>query len=630
MSYSADHFEEIAHAVRKNGRNVPKDQGELLNAPGSWIQNLKKRSHGLANVPTHVLQTVTAAYTATLERAKSSHGAPAAVTEAPREEPGPRSQATPASSPERAISDWSVSPEEGRQRTTHTVGSSMVEETPLAPQTRLPQRKSLQTDRYRLDVMPMSSLDEEEDMEVQLPRRADDEYEEEQESTNSSAQHIQTQQLRSQADMGVANTPPCAQPRHEVIPGTVAAEPSKLEQDNAKTRQHKRMKPIDLDFHGCSKPQDTISGAGATRMQSLKRLQMDTQETVVSSSIVPATLTQTQTPSVPAPSRRKAGWTPEIIEVESSGSTAGEEMAALQVKREDSDNAEDERETPLDEFTAAYPGYNASQNGTQTNFLKACLCLEYLRGERALRDYLYDEFIRLFSHKYLDYVNDAGPDQEPLSAIEWFNIQGGQPVYTRQVVHNQNLDQVLDFYGDEVAIIRGQVEQRDSEEVEETGEAQGPALPREEEQAEAMEVDLPQPVAAIVFEKPRAVASRATPATTREERGASTPVQRVTPRRVFEESPAQGSSRGASTAAAVQSPRVGSPQLGSTAFSAVPPSSIRSNAPVGTQYMLQLSSRQASTGEEDAQRRRERMRAALRKRASNSARSSSSKARSVV
>lgn len=169
------------------------------------------------------------------------------------------------------------------------------------------------------------------------------------------------------------------------------------------------------------------------------------------------------------------------------------------------DDASDHASTPLYDFGNAYPDYSERYSGTQLNFVKACLCLEYLRGERALRDFLYDDFIRLFSHGYLDYVNGAGPAQQPLSAIEWFNLQTGPPLYTRQVMTNDNIDAALTFYEADVATIRGQVaQQQQEEEVEEEGEEEGgveaieAAVPEDlpellpGEVQDSMETDAPQ------------------------------------------------------------------------------------------------------------------------------------------
>ena len=659
MSYNASQFDDIAEALRrKNGKKIAKDQQELLDQAESWVWQLKRTPQGLANVPTHVLQTVTAAYTAAVTQAKSSAAAPAVSSQ--REdlkiEDAADSPTTPASSPEVFASGWSKSPESPRRRAfDQAPDSSLVQETPLPQQLfQNAQRKALPT--FRMPEGPlMSSLDEEEDMEVQLPQAdggsAGEEEGRAEEDSNQSS-HPSTR-LTQQADVGITNTPTCAQPDHETIPATTLAK-TRGGRD-AKMRPIKRMKPISSG-DSQEEPIDSSVATRGGRMQSLKHLQIrETQETVVSSSVVPRTLTQTQT---------------------QHDSYSTEEQSAEQ---EDEQGADDDASGPLGDFIARYPDYVESYSGTRLRFVQACLCLEYLRGQLALRDYLYDEFIRLFSHKYLDYVNDAGPGREPLSAIEWFNMQSGRPLYDEQVVSNKNIDQVLGHYKDDVALVRDLVARHEgddageaapqelgTETVVEAGAAQSENTAKEargggdttvvvrktQKQAsvakeDAMEVDEP-PVAVTrsaetVSKGKEVLPPKAKTPTPPKAKTAPPPKPTVEetamPERLAKSTPIKEQPASVPrpavprVAAATPSSHAASPRMGSTSFSAAPPpSSMRSHAPVGTQYMQQLSSRASSskTGEEAARERRERMRAAMRKRASNSARSSSSKAGSVT
>ncbi|KAI9172233.1 hypothetical protein HJFPF1_01727 [Paramyrothecium foliicola] len=109
---------------------------------------------------------------------------------------------------------------------------------------------------------------------------------------------------------------------------------------------------------------------------------------------------------------------------------------------------------PFHAFALIYPAYTTSYSGSVLKFVRACVCLDYLRQERALRDFLYDDFIRSFSAGYLAYVKDAGPGQEPLPALEWYNIQSGSPKFTKMVVNKKNLDVILKTYPEEVAQAR--------------------------------------------------------------------------------------------------------------------------------------------------------------------------------
>ncbi|KAG6058942.1 hypothetical protein E4U17_007276 [Claviceps sp. LM77 group G4] len=105
-------------------------------------------------------------------------------------------------------------------------------------------------------------------------------------------------------------------------------------------------------------------------------------------------------------------------------------------------------------FTSTYPSYTTTHAGTLKNFIKALLCLEYLQSERGLHEFLYDDFIRAFSSVYLQYVRNAGPGQEALPAIEWFNLRGGQPEFSRMIITKGSVNAALEEFPEEVALVR--------------------------------------------------------------------------------------------------------------------------------------------------------------------------------
>lgn len=714
MSYNASQFEDITDALhRKNGKKVPKDQDDLLLQSDSWIHQLRQRPHGMANVPTRVLETVTAAYTNAIRKKSSDAAQPVASIEPKELEASQRSD-VPASSPEVAL-EWSQSPERPRRGHSLMPESSMVEETHYPKLGQPAFRKPVTALRRLFNSTPLSSLEEEEDLEVQVPRgdndtemgEAEDEEAEDEEDENCHKRLTQVPpQVLLESNALIANTPTCAQQEHEIIPGTVMAEKAKTEQQNAGQRPSKRMKPILIDDYSPVKSRQNMSIANGGRMRSLKHLEIVTQDTAVSSSIVPATLTETQTQT-----QNASGTTQDTAEEkdlrerisgveENASSSAAEDEAAkftelqsatsqVSVQEDHSHSAEDEAAAPFGKFKIAYPDYETSFSGTRLDFVKACLCLEYLCNERALRDYMYDEFIRLFSHKYIAYVNNAGPNREPLSAIEWFNIQVGPPLYRQQIISNQNLEHVLAFYDDDTAAIRTLVAEHEEEEAAEMysasqvtrvesedgdiGEEEQEHKKSETRRHDERDVDSParwlaaatvvsevleSPTRAIPTELPtvQPLQAKSTPIQGRpvvapppsaqsakiqrthlRERPAISPPPSVQPvkakmRPTPEKAAVVPSLPVVSVPVCLPSPRAAaaaaaSPQLGSRTFAALPPppSSMRSNASVGTQYMQQLSARMLPTSEEAAQQRRERMRAAMRKRASNGARSTSRK-----
>ncbi|KAG5922399.1 hypothetical protein E4U61_005276 [Claviceps capensis] len=105
-------------------------------------------------------------------------------------------------------------------------------------------------------------------------------------------------------------------------------------------------------------------------------------------------------------------------------------------------------------FTSTYHSYTTTHAGTLKNFIKALLCLEYLQSERGLHEFLYDDFIRAFSSAYLQYVRNAGPGQEALPAVEWFNLRGGQPEFSRMIITKGSVNAALEEFSEEVALAR--------------------------------------------------------------------------------------------------------------------------------------------------------------------------------
>lgn len=707
MSYSASQFEDLIDAIhRKNGRKPPKDQAELLEKDESWIYQLRKTPHGAANVPDHVLQTVTAAHEArvkqTASRAlqsvkdkeqevpepSSSHATPTSsserhvsdlstwpderhprrdelhvssvqpVKDAEQEVAKSSSQSgTPGSSPERQFSGRSVSPE--RRPTREQIpGSSVVEETPYPQHARAAYRRAPLGFSRNKEAFPLPSQDEEEELEVQLP--CGENVPQGDANGNFRYPYLPASQpIQQQSTIQVTNTPPCAQPDHESVPETVIAETTRRTEVAKRQRPVKRFKPINLGSDSPIKPKGDGMATRGSRMRSLKHLEVaETHETIVSSSIVAATLTQTQTQKAASTAQEPAEDMPEdmpedMADIETPVSAAeeaqssseellsakshfsgGEEHQPGQQGGESMEDSEDQAVTPFRKFCAAYPDYCESYNGSRPNFVNTCVYLEFLRDQRALRDYLYDDFIRFFSCNFLDYVNNAGPGQEPLPAIERYNIQSGQPLYNRQIVNNANLDRVLTFYkleASEIRILQAQYEQDQAPEAavirfKATGSESASPAPLPEEVQDPMNVDEPSAEVKQSVAPNHQVSAQDK---VLDERPISPPVPRSITSVVRRANSA--CKQAIPVAESARSPQASSPLQGRRTVSAAPPSSMRSNAPVASQYIQRLATMSASTGEDAARQHREKVRAALRrKRASASARGSSSKAGSVA
>lgn len=97
--------------------------------------------------------------------------------------------------------------------------------------------------------------------------------------------------------------------------------------------------------------------------------------------------------------------------------------------------------TPYEIFKAAYPDYEESTRA----FIRACLAVEKLESERALPEFLYDDFVRVHSTVYMDYYGEAQIRKynEVLKATQWYNENVKDMVYTKKIIRRDNLPAIL-------------------------------------------------------------------------------------------------------------------------------------------------------------------------------------------
>ncbi|CAI4218908.1 unnamed protein product [Parascedosporium putredinis] len=96
---------------------------------------------------------------------------------------------------------------------------------------------------------------------------------------------------------------------------------------------------------------------------------------------------------------------------------------------------------PFDMFRQAYPQYADSLD----NFVRAAICLRFMQSQNLLSEYLYDDFIRVFSGSYVDYVDSCA---NPLPAHQWYNSIGGKPAFDKMVITRETLSRVFEVYTD--------------------------------------------------------------------------------------------------------------------------------------------------------------------------------------
>lgn len=95
---------------------------------------------------------------------------------------------------------------------------------------------------------------------------------------------------------------------------------------------------------------------------------------------------------------------------------------------------------PFEAYREAYPAYH----GTLTDFINACISLEYIQRQDLMRDLLYDDFIHTWVEGYVGYVAKYGDGALP--ANQWFNRLGGGVEFDKMVITRKNLHLVPGAY----------------------------------------------------------------------------------------------------------------------------------------------------------------------------------------
>ena len=437
MSITSSPQQDITQLLgRRKLATIPKDQREILNKPDSWVTGTIEDAG--ARVPGHVLDTTRHVLKARLKLPSRSatqrqSTEPSVNLDQPAEQSPPpspagqssppKSQTTPQSSPGRRIA-WSQSPNRDAPQRPE---SSAVEET---PQVTRPVQHVLKP-RPIPDGVAMSSQDEEPEMETEVPQP----FQSTDVPVNREASRVTAWTPAPRPPM--VETPTCAQ---KTIPGTEPGE-SMLPQELAEKVRRRRMKAI--VFEGTTPVKPANASTSFTRMPSTNvQPEVDSSLSSASSSLVPGT-------AVELPEVNAA-----ILDQSDGQSLCSPVKASQPEPAAGAGSRTVLRQSTYDTFTSAYPEYTAQYAGSRRNFVKACMCLEFLQDERLLREFMYDDFIRAFSHKYLTYVSSAREGQEPLPAIEWFNMLEGFPIFTKMIIAKTNLAAVLVEHPDEVSHAR--------------------------------------------------------------------------------------------------------------------------------------------------------------------------------
>ncbi|KAF4595426.1 hypothetical protein GQ602_001039 [Ophiocordyceps camponoti-floridani] len=497
--------------------NIPRDQQKLLSSSASWAVDFGHGPHAFVNVPSHVLETTKQAFKAK-NRVNSGTESPTAtpkvslqdgISPRPREShilelppeqhtgtaeqtitgPEPSCPVPSLTSPEKPICSSPDSPDRElpplRDLQAAHIGSSIVHETPKSIKT---------TPRFQQSQPKANSLrdgSDVDDLEMLLPQA---EADIEAPINRVAARPISEAIAEAIAE---ATSTPIVEPTDRTVSPTVKSTASAYG-----GRKH-RHKLITWDLVASRK---STASTGPNRMPTTKNLVDDalSSDASSSSSISPrlgarhGVMASVET-SAPPPAQKPALQTSRAMTETSPSSVVAETKGVSQhlvqkaapmaldmgtttaspppptcttpsvlLQSQPSASIWDSGhvkppQTPCEAFLAAYPDYVISHGGSLQNFVRACVCLLYLREKRLLRDYLFDDFVRFFSAEYLAYVARAGPGREALPAIERFNMQRGAPLYNRMVLSGKDLDAVFEAYPEDTMAARSLVAADDAE-----------------------------------------------------------------------------------------------------------------------------------------------------------------------
>ncbi|PTB65996.1 hypothetical protein BBK36DRAFT_1120724 [Trichoderma citrinoviride] len=520
MSLATSPAHDVAKLMgRRSISTIPKDQKSLLERKDSWAVDQDGRQ-GLATVPKQVLQTLKEAFIRLQgetekedpeeereeeeeeeeeddEEESAELPRPSAANDRGRQNghvPGStavRPSSPPPSSPEVPISSWPASPDRSRGRVQDAMSDvDSPDETPASP-AHMAVSEVLSQPLFHATPNP-SALSEPEDLEMELPQA--------QETREAPINRVATvirQAVASQEPASLVtslpsttDTPPCAQPQAATSSGTPKS--SVVPADPAHGRS-RRMKPIAFSEDNSPRAAEPAANPGPfTRRPSMRSLPgPNVQDAFSSSSDTPAPFEQERaqrnsSPPPPPPpphnftrnatsQHRTYGQLDGAIsrEISPSRQTPMHQLYRIQAAVNVSIS---DRVAPYRAFTATYPDYTTVHSGNLLSFIQACVYLRMLQEERRMREYLYDDFIRAWSSGFLPYVRNAGPGQEPLPALEWFNMLKGPILFNRMCVNAGNIDLVLNAYPEEASRIKAILD-RSLQQPEESPESEPELLP---------------------------------------------------------------------------------------------------------------------------------------------------------
>lgn len=488
-TFSQD-FVQADRLIRRRYVQIPGKQKDLLERPDAWSENLSHGPHGMINVPPEVLQDVkdfhARRHSNLAQQPNFTQPASSAASVAP---PNSSRSKQPLSSPRLGQDDqagddeatqlsWSQSPSRsppGGRAAQHIEQPGLASpprNQPVSQSTSLKRK----TPPITLGVGPPSSTAQSDALPYEPLSNLG---EESHPPVNRGANRVAATQ-----SVLPAATPPSAQV--EVIPstfmntgqiGTVVARP---------LNKRKRVEDIELSDkeHDTTLETRPIPKSGSRPQSVAPHKDLNTSSASVSTPSFPSqaaveqhqhsALLQTAsaadsneqssshyTPTYEGRPRDTSTQQKNVLRHSASGSSMAPapaqppaEPTPLDLVKESQPHVGNTigHRTPYEEFKAAYPDYEESTRA----FIRACLAVEKLESERALPEFLYDDFVRVHSTVYMDYYGEAQIRKynEVLKATQWYNENVKDMVYTKKIIRRDNLPAVLKAHSIAVRQIR--------------------------------------------------------------------------------------------------------------------------------------------------------------------------------
>lgn len=488
-AFSQD-FVQADRLIRRRYVQIPGKQKELLERPDAWSENLSGGPRGMINVPSEVLQDVkdfhTRRHSRSTQQPNLTQPASSAGSVAPPQStrskqpllsnPGP-DQGDQAGDDGATQLSWSPSPPRplpgGRPvQPTQRPESVSPSRTHPAPQPTFQKRK---TPPSLLGGGPPSSAAQSDALPYEpLSALGEDSYP----PVNRGANQVAATQ-----SILPAATPPSAQV--EVVPstlmntgqvGSVTAQsfhkrrrvedielPDKEPETTEKTRPHSTSNSIPRS----AEPQNdrntssaSISTPSFPSQAAVEQHQNSAPLQTASAANCTERSSSRYTPTYEGRPRDTPTQQENILRHSASGSSMAPVAAQVSAEPTDSGHVQEsqprvgniiDHRTPYEEFKAAYSDYEESTR----SFVRACLALKF-QYERALPEFLYDDFVRVHSTVYIDYLQEAQIRKysEVLRATQWYNENVKDMVYTKKFVRRDNLSAILKAHSKEVQKIR--------------------------------------------------------------------------------------------------------------------------------------------------------------------------------